>query len=434
MEGNRILSSVIGLGLLLAIGGCGQPRQALHAQAPQLNLDSQWQQDIRKSVVLVSATLLEHSSDPDDTDTGRDAERRSDEDIGSRRDSPGTGFVVGWKAPELFIVTAKHVVERLDQGLQAKTASIELLPCTGSLQARVHETHRDMDAAVLAVTLPGPCIDRMNQGDVPSMPLSPLVSSTEARYRTRLKILGRGPGHTREWIRDIPVRKWGDEHREIILDTGKVEEMTSGAPVFSPDGGIVGMVIESSRETVTVLSYRAIRDWLKLSDIPSNMAGDFTELVMKTDPPDARLWVDGTLKPTTKKHHLAPGYINLTLERAGHIGVARQVELREGCWVLGATLPSHWDQRFSRVRWSIWGGAAAFAVLSVGFYGLAYQQRGSFFEMPSRGRLQGTQIFNYIGLGAALLATAGGGSALAGEIWLEPGAKPAIKEPIACSE
>jgi hypothetical protein len=397
-------------------------------QAPDRSLQpasDDWERAARRSVATVDVEFA-----PPDSVEPQPA-----------RKEPGTGFVVAWHPPLLYVVTAGHVLDTSADGRPIQRISIGLDPefCGERVDVTLTDLRPNyrasqLDLALLPVRLPERCATFVAGGKLRRLSVSPLQASARGREGALLQILGRGPeGAKLEWIRRIKVNSWTDAR--MSLDTSRVFGGMSGAPLFSDRGELVGMVVttrqESSGDNVSreafAIKYDDIKAQLRDIKIQGNMAADFAELVVETEPPDVTLWVDGYRQEPRDNYQLKPGPTTLKLEKPDYPVWTGAVTLEEDCSILRGKLPSRWERRFAAARWPLWGLTAGLTATAGLSYGKFRASRNSFYEMPSRARLDEANRWNTAAVVAGGLALLSGGLAVTGEVLLDPMTEPAFE-------
>jgi hypothetical protein len=330
---------------------------------------------------------------------------------------PASGFVVGWKRPLLYVVTAAHVVEDMDLGVQAKAVDVmvRLSPelCDSASVTAVQRLGREveLDAAVLTVELPAKCFANVAKLRRAPMSAAAVVGMMSNRQAAELELLGRAAsGGIAKWRIHGKVSITGDV---MTVQTDIVQKEMSGSPVFTETGELVAIAsahLAGKAPVAFLTNYRVVRERLRQASVDAQFAGDFAVLELAGAPPGSSYSVDdgptlvlddrpNLLPPGERQIQVAntdgyePAWIRLNLEPEKHV---------KKC----VTLTREGDRRAAKWRKPLLWTMGSLFVASAAVGGYALYEHAQFDDMPSSDALNYTNKANFAADGALILGTA----------------------------
>ncbi len=315
---------------------------------------------------------------------------------GEKKHEVGTGLVVGWKDPTLYVVTAAHVVDAANEDFDLKSATVSFSPriCSGGHAAKVvpRAGDRVLDVAVLAVDVPE-CAARINAHVIQPVRASPALSGSTAASleHTAMYILARS-----ETGKDnaLPVKNtvtalWVEGNR-IALHTDLIERGMSGAPVFSDTGELVGIETERQGEQrhqiAWIVKYDEVRNELRQAGVPFDLAGDVCDIHFHGYPAGSTVSV-GIEPPELIRtpHPFQPGRHMITVANDdGYQPATAVVDLPpDGSVTCRVTLTRWRDRAFAKTRWPLFIASAGLVVAGAVVLGVASHTQSDFNQMPT---------------------------------------------------
>jgi hypothetical protein len=237
---------------------------------------------------------------------------------------PATGFIVGSNGRDVYVVTARHAVikEGPAGAVTGKDIALKLDPevCGTDLKAEVSNDDRDADCAIVHAPVSG-CKDGI--GRLQSLHHSSL-NAANAQSGIHLLAFVReatnnvGPPH------ELVLWKWNALGLELQQPTA---EEWSGAPLFTGDGEIVGVLRSSQSGNGFATDFAvAVMKSPAFESLPFNLAGKISELQIKGYPSGSRLKMDQKpweiqLAESPQGIALPPGKVHLTVSATNYDSV-----------------------------------------------------------------------------------------------------------------
>ena len=323
-----------------------------------------WVAEARKSVVLVQGT----------------------------NGQPATGFIVGvdLKGGEVYVVTARHaVIKDVPGGAAIKASPITLKldaeVCGKQLEASVSSDDRDADCAIVQAPVSG-CeagIGRLRSLHHTSLNAANAPSGTHLVALVREATNSVGPPH------DLVLTEWNALGMKLQPPTS---EEWSGAPLFTQDGGITG-VLRSSESGIGFATDFAVAVMKSpaFEGVHFNLAGKISELQLKGYPSGSSLTIRGSpsgaipLAESPQGIALPPGKIRLTVSATDYDSVEDEVPILDPGITSRCVRLVRWRDRF--VAKSVVPLTALTAALGIATgisAKLTDDAKGSFAAMPSR--------------------------------------------------
>jgi hypothetical protein len=323
---------------------------------------------------------------------------------------PATGFIVGWRQPLVYLVTARHVAYNAD-GVKAQQVHVMLNAsiCGEAFDAHVYNGDPDCDCAVISAPVPDGCREGITS--LRSLPRTSLRADN-AQPGTTMVALARASDGSVGPSRELVLQQW--DSTKILLRSPTDEGM-SGGLLLTSDGEVVGMIQGTESKIAHVTEFASIMNNSRFNTVPFNLAGKHSGATLRGYPSGAQLTVDGVaridLGPSPRSLPFPPGLVRLTITAPDYDPVEDRVNIIDGdeptrC----VTMVKSYQRKIAKIKWPLVGATVALLGASAVSFKLGSDSKDSFFDMPTGAQRETAN--SELALGWDLLYVAGGVGAL----------------------
>jgi hypothetical protein len=307
-------------------------------------------------------------------------------------DQRATGFIVGWLPRTLYLVTARHVwFDENDHNATSVEVVLDASLCGQTLEnVRIYKDDATYDMLVLAAEVPPACASRINE--LRSVALSSLTALNRGESPgPTLFAVGRAGNHSTGSVTAVHIDDWSPP--KIMISPATPEE-TSGGPVFSSRGEIVGMLSRALSNNSQVFDFISILPRLRTLTVQPNLAGVFSELQLAGYPSGTTMMINGDeknvmeLAQAPRRLPLPPGPMRLSIRANGYDAADAVITIPDpGSVSRCVTLVRASDRIVAKMKWPL-----LVASVGLGGAGLAMAEAGNnakdtFNETPSSAAL-----------------------------------------------
>jgi hypothetical protein len=281
-------------------------------------------------------------------------------------DERATGFVVAWVPRTLYVVTARHAVFDRQTDKKASLIDVVLDPslCGEPLKnVSVSRDDGNYDLAVLSGEVSPDCAKRI--GELHSLSLSSLTALNytppPGAPPPKLLAVGRAQDDNIGSRTLVEISAWSPP--EITISPATMET-TSGGPLFSSRGEIVGMLSKAESNVAKAYDFASILPRLKTLGLIPNLAGVFSELQLAGFPSGATVTSNDDpktlrdLSQSPQRLTMVPGPVKLSIGSPGYDPATTVLTIPDpGSVARCVNLVKSSDRIVAKTKWPLLGAA-----------------------------------------------------------------------------